>query len=121
MLFRSGRSEARSEDQTEIQPVIDEAAVEVVAAPRPVRESRPAPRSEDRQPRSEGSRSDGNRNDGNRTDTGRSDNSRSRGSQSGGDRNVLGLGDHVPDFILRSFRVKESAADPVEDETTQEA
>ena len=106
--------------------MIDEAAVEVVAAPRPVRESRPAPRSEDRQPRSEGSRSDGNRNDGNRTDgnrtdTGRSDNSRSRGSQSGGDRNVLGLGDHVPDFILRSFRVKESAADPVEDETTQEA
>jgi len=142
-----GRSEARSEDQTEIQPVVEEAAVEVAAAPRPVRDSRAALRSEDRQPRSDGSRSegsrsegsrsedraprdsgrsdggrsDGARSDGNRSESGRSDSSRSRGSQAGGDRNVLGLGDHVPDFILRSFRIKESAVDPVEDETTQEA
>ena len=127
-----GRGEARSEGQAESQPLqveaVAEPAVDAAAAPRPVRDARPAspsedrmPRSEDRTPRDNSGRSEGSRGDNNRSDGNRSDGNRSRGSQTGTDRNVLGLGDHVPDFILRSFRIKESAPDPVEDETTQEA
>ena len=38
-----------------------------------------------------------------------------RGPRSHGDR-VVGMGDHVPDFILRPFRVAEATADEPEDE-----
>ncbi len=114
-----GRSEPRSEERTESPVVEAEAVVESAA---PVRESRPAPRSEDRAPREDRAREDRAPRDYGRSDSARQDGSRNRGGPSGGgDRGVMGLGDHVPDFILRSFRIKESASDPVEDETTQEA
>jgi len=36
-------------------------------------------------------------------------------SSGGGDR-VVGMGDHVPDFILRSFRIATPATEETEDE-----
>ncbi|WP_372837574.1 DEAD/DEAH box helicase [Phaeovulum sp.] len=80
----------------EAPEVADIVAVPEAAASRPPRQPRPEPR-EDRAPRD------------------------NRDRREGGGKPVIGMGDHVPDFILRSFRTstptnaKESDAEPGED------
>ena len=39
--------------------------------------------------------------------------------RSGGGDRVVGMGDHVPDFILRSFRLASPATDVTEDEPAE--
>ena len=39
--------------------------------------------------------------------------------RSGGGDRVVGMGDHVPDFILRSFRVANTVAEVAEDEISE--
>jgi superfamily II DNA/RNA helicase len=54
-------------------------------------------------------------------DRGREDNRRDprrdnrRRDDRGDDRNVIGMGDHVPDFMLRSFRITPAVIDDLED------
>ncbi|MFZ1470978.1 MAG: DEAD/DEAH box helicase [Paracoccaceae bacterium] len=126
---RGGRSDSRSRDR---KPRGDEAVavqqpVPVAApeAPRPEALRPEAPRAEAQRaepPRTEPSRSEprngSERRDGN--DSRRDGNRQSRGGREdrgNGGPSVLGLGDHVPDFILRSFRIDTPTKDEPEDET----
>jgi superfamily II DNA/RNA helicase len=116
-------SRSRSEDRVETIPVIE--AVDVVEepaaapAPRPARDPRPALRPEERgAPRESSARPAVERSGSERTGGERSGGDRGR-SQHGGERSgerVVGLGDHVPDFILRSFRITESPVETLEEE-----
>ncbi len=96
---RSRRDEPKPEVVAEAAPVVEAEAAPEVEAPRPAptrSEDRRPPRREDR-PREDRPRED-------RRSHGRDGGER----MSHGDR-VVGMGDHVPDFILRSFRIAPTA------------
>ncbi len=113
-----------------MEPVVQvakpEAAVEVVREDRkePRAEARPEPRAEARPERSEGRRDA--RNDRREPREDRRDAPRDAPREERRDYRrdrdlgpaVVGMGDHVPDFILRSFAIKVSAADEVEEPAT---
>jgi superfamily II DNA/RNA helicase len=109
---RGGRSRTRAskaEPKVEVAEVVDAPVVEVVEAP-------PAPAApiETRQtPRED--RADDRRNE-RRSDR--------RDDRRGGNDRVVGMGDHVPDFILRSFRLEDNTpddADDVEDTVSEDS
>jgi len=85
---RSGRGRSRSDSAKTEVAVAETPVVEAVETPReePRREDRREPRRDDR----------------------RSDRSGDRGGDRGAP--VVGMGDHVPDFLLRSFRPRASTA-----------
>jgi superfamily II DNA/RNA helicase len=96
-----------------LPPVIEAKAV---VEAKPEQDTRRAPREE----RNDDHRNDARRNDrndsrgDNRTDNRRDDrNDNRRGN--GNDR-VIGMGDHVPEFILRSFRLEDNLSDSSSDE-----
>lgn len=119
---RGPRRDDRSADRREEAPAV--AVVEVVeaaaAAPaeRPAREDRrDEPRREEPR-RSEDRRSDDRRDrrPEDRRDERRSDDRhRSRDRDDRGGPPVVGMGDHVPDFILRSFKLPDPKPDEVEE------
>ncbi len=129
---RRDDSRPRREDK---EPVAVEAVAvaEVVEAPRPVREERvredrqreerqadrntsdrreERPRSDDRRDRSRDERP---RDERPREDRPRDD--RRYGRDDRRDTPVVGMGDHVPDFILRSFKLPETKVEEIEDES----
>ena len=121
---RGGRSRSGERDAPrDAMPVIEaEEVAEVVEVmpPAVARQDRPVRPNQDRdhrhsshRPTGEDSRSPEPRNQEPRGDDRRYDDR--RGPRSHGDR-VVGMGDHVPDFILRPFRVAETSADEAEDE-----
>jgi superfamily II DNA/RNA helicase len=81
----------------EPEVVVPEAAPVVVATVVPARDERPAPRREERREDRRDDRRDDRRGD--RRDR------RDGGRDGGREDRVVGMGDHVPDFILRSFRI----------------
>ena len=98
------RPERKPEPKADVMPVIDLEVEDVIVAeaPRP-----PSDRSDDRrgsarpvQDRRPADRSDDRR----------------YPARSGGSDRVVGMGDHVPDFILRSFHVATPATEDIEDE-----
>ncbi len=131
---RGGRSRGgdRNRDRAP-RPVADhgqEASMTPIApteAPEQVAEAAPQPRRDDR-PRDDRPRDDRPRDDRPREDRPRDDrrerddrgrNDRRRDDYRRDDRRdppVVGMGDHVPDFILRSFKIAESAVDETEEE-----
>ena len=109
---RSSRDRAPREDKAvAVAPVAD-----VAEAPQ---RSERAPRSEERraEPAHEDRRSDLRPEP--RRDDRRDDRRDYRSNRDSGDR-VLGMGDHVPDFILRSFKVTTVTADDAEEATGTE-
>jgi superfamily II DNA/RNA helicase len=102
------RPERKPEPKVDVMPVIEhEAEDEIVAeAPRPL-----ADRSEDRRGSSRPAPD--------RRQSDRSDDRRYPPRSVGGDR-VVGMGDHVPDFILRSFQIATLATEETEDEQVAE-
>ena len=109
---RSGRgSDRKSEPKSEAPPVIQatEAPAAVVAVKSEAPAPRPAPeRGEDRRPPRPS-------HDRRPTADQRGHDDRRPPQRSHGEQ-VVGMGDHVPDFILRSFRVAEATRDESEDE-----
>ena len=119
---RGGRDRGGKSDKTEKsmaeKPVVDQPAAEQAAAPQPqstpepkpqakqdpAPEARPAPAREDRGPR--------NRRDDRQDD--RRDDRRDRRDRRD-DNRVVGMGDHVPDFILRSFVIDNQTDDDADD------
>lgn len=91
------RKATRKEAAEPVEVAVEEpAAVEIAEAPAP-KEDRKAPRRDDRRDQGRGeSRRDTNR------DTGRDS---SRDNNRGGGRPVVGMGDHVPAFIMQEFPV----------------
>ncbi|MBU9698590.1 DEAD/DEAH box helicase [Rhodobacteraceae bacterium HSP-20] len=140
---RNSRSRGRDRDRDRTPREERAPREETAAKPEEVAEApAPAPRREDR-PRRDDSRRDDDRRDARRDeprrDERREDRPRrdeERASERGGDRResrddrrdryrdrddrsgppVVGMGDHVPDFILRSFKIAEATADEIEDE-----
>ncbi|MFN4158520.1 MAG: DEAD/DEAH box helicase [Gemmobacter sp.] len=98
-----GRRDDRREPRRDPAPVIEpvEMALPVAAGPAPA-PRREEPREERRDERREPRRDD------------RRDDRRDR-REDRSDR-VVGMGDHVPDFILRSFKIAAPATDDAEDE-----
>ena len=128
------RSKGRGRDRDR-KPKRDEnapaASMEPIATAAPVAEvvaeAAPAPRREERRDDRRGERRDDQpreerreRRDEPRRDERRDDNRRDdRRDDRRGDRRdhaVVGMGDHVPDFILRSFKIASVTADEAEDE-----
>jgi superfamily II DNA/RNA helicase len=121
-----GRSGGGREDRAPREP---RAEVPVaIAQPEPVQAEAPAPqqRREERprredERRSEG-RSDERRADGNRGEDRRERRDDRRDDRRGGYRDdrggppVVGMGDHVPDFILRSFKIASAPVDESEED-----
>jgi superfamily II DNA/RNA helicase len=136
---RDRRDDSRPRREKKEPAVIEAVAVaEEVEAPRPVRdervrEDRPReerqaerntndrredrPRSEDRRDRSrdERPREDRPRDERPRDDRPRDD--RRYGRDDRRDTPVVGMGDHVPDFILRSFKLPEAKVEELEDDS----
>ena len=114
---RSSRDRAPREDKAREDKAVAVAPVADVAEA-PQRSER-APRTEERraEPAHEDRRSD-SRPDPRRDDR-RDDRRDYRSNRDSGDR-VLGMGDHVPDFILRSFKVTTVTADDAEEATGTE-
>ncbi len=121
---RGGRDRGPRERKAAEKPV--EVVVEVVApqaaVPAPEEVRRDEPRREDRrEPRRERSevrsddRPEPRRDEGRRDETRREDRRDYRRDDNRGP-SVIGMGDHVPDFILRSFRVPEPTPDDLDDE-----
>ena len=112
------RNEARSDLRPEakprdVMPVIDSAEAEdnlVITAPRPTPERSERPDDRRREPRNDRPAQD-------RTTSGRPEQRTHRTSYPGQHERVVGMGDHVPDFILRSFRVPDPTPDEDEAET----
>ena len=104
---RRPRSRTPREEQVEAAAaVVEPVAVVEESAPAPQeprREEtrRQEPRRDERRPPREENRRDDNRRDDHRRDH--------------RDSGVMGLGDHVPDFILRSFKISDAPHDPAED------
>lgn len=134
---RGGRSRSRATkaDAVAAEAVAVEAvAVEavVVASPAPVAAVEPTPATEDRRPQREDrsrreprtderrdDRRDGRRDE--RSDERRGDRNNDRNNdRRGGHDRVVGLGDHVPDFILRSFKIEDSTDDDADVADTSE-
>ncbi|WP_022703371.1 DEAD/DEAH box helicase [Pseudorhodobacter ferrugineus] len=131
---RGGRSRSRGPKAEAVADAdaVDAPQVEaVVAPPAPVAAIAPTPAAEYRRPPSEdrarseprrNARSDDrndNRRDGRReeqSDERRGDrNTERRDDRRGGNDRVVGLGDHVPDFILRSFKIEDNTPDDDDD------
>ncbi len=112
-----GRNRRERAPREEREPVVVAAPLpEPIAAPEPettlvaTPEDRAvAPRREERRDRPREERKDERR-----------DERRPSRDYSGGDR-VVGMGDHVPDFILRSFRIDVTATDDAEETATSES
>jgi superfamily II DNA/RNA helicase len=120
---RAPKAEAVVAEPVEAAPVV--AVAEAVETPRVAREerSRPDNRREERQdtrpdarPDARGDTRRDTRQDERkderpdpRRDTRRDDRNDNR--RGGNDRGVIGMGDHVPDFILRSFRLEDNTSD----------
>jgi superfamily II DNA/RNA helicase len=110
---RGGRSRSRTpkavKPEVSAEPVVvAPAAVEPISAP--AVDVAPAPREDrNRTERQPDPRRDDRRTD--RTDARRED----RRGQGGNDR-VMGLGDHVPDFIMRSFKLEDNGYDGSDDD-----
>ena len=107
---RSRSRSRKSDDKPKVeqpkvqeQPKVD--AVETPVEAKPDVAEKPAPKQEN-------TRSDNNRNDSNRKDNERNDNqrnnNRSRGNDNRAGNKVVGLGDHLPDFIGLSFEEREN-------------
>ena len=142
---RGGRPDRAPRDAVAAAPVADVAAIPVETVAPPVlaeraprqdnrredraREDRPRDGGDDR--RSEPRRDEPRRDEPRRDDRGREDRGqddrrqdprrddqrrdyRQQNSRDHGER-VVGMGDHVPDFILRSFAITSTTADDVED------
>jgi hypothetical protein len=93
-------------------PVVDAEAEIVVEEPRREAASNEAPRSDDR-------RNDDRRparNPGDSRIGGDRRPSENRYAPRYGNDRVVGMGDHVPDFILRSFRIETPATEETEEE-----
>jgi len=129
---RDRRDDSRPRPERDAPKDVVEAVAEVAEAPRPVREERPRDdrRSDDRKAddrrdrrpedrRAEDRvREDRPRED-RRPDDRRSDDRRSGGYHQRDDRRdppVVGMGDHVPDFILRSFKLPDPRPEEIEEE-----
>ena len=123
---RGGRSRDRKPPEhtgpeADTTPIPQKAAAPVVAqapaeAPAPVAETRAEPREERRNaPRDR--REAGEE----RRDDRRSGRDRRDGGRDSGGPSVLGLGDHVPDFILRSFKIEAAPKDDHEAEARTES
>jgi superfamily II DNA/RNA helicase len=108
------------------EPVAVTENVAPVIEPQPVAETPRAPREERSDDRRKDNRND-NRNDTRRNETRndtRNDNrrdDRNDNRRSGGNDRVVGMGDHVPDFILRSFRLEDNLSDFTSDEADESA
>ncbi len=114
---RSSRDRAPREDKArEAKPVAVAPVADVAEA---LQRSERAPRSEERraEPAHDDRRSDSRSEP--RRDDRRDDRRDYRSNRDSGDR-VLGMGDHVPDFILRSFKVTTVTADDAEEATGTE-
>ena len=96
---REDQRPPREDNRADARPAREERNEE--RAPRPERSERPEPRRDDR-----------------REDR-RSDERRDRPGRE--ESRVVGMGDHVPDFILRSFAITASPVDEVEEAVTAEA
>ncbi|SEN40244.1 Superfamily II DNA and RNA helicase [Pseudorhodobacter antarcticus] len=121
---RGGRNRSRTPraDKVEADPVLETVVAVAETVADVVPGAIPAPREDrNRGERSREPRSDDRRND--RTETRRDeprndrrdDRRDDRRGQSGNDR-VVGLGDHVPDFILRSFKLEDNTSDDADDD-----
>ena len=116
---RGGRGDSRSRDRAPREDktvdLVSAPALDAVVEARPERQERPRReetrtddrREERREPRPE-HRSEPRRDDR------RDDRSRDYRNRDSGER-VVGMGDHVPDFILRSFAINSTTADEPED------
>lgn len=122
---RSSRSRSRTPKVDAAETPVAAPVAEVVEAPakeqpRPSREDRSRePRRDDRRDEKRDDRRDdrrGDRRDERRDD--RRDDRRSNGNghSNGGNDRVVGMGDHVPDFILRSFKIEDNTSDDSEDD-----
>ncbi|KAF0171512.1 MAG: ATP-dependent helicase DEAD-box [Rhodobacteraceae bacterium] len=132
---RGGRGDSRSRDRAPREEKREEKAVEAAAAveaiSEPVVEARPERAERQERPRREDTRREDTRRDEPRSedrreprpehrseprrDDRRDDRSRDyRGNRDSGER-VVGMGDHVPDFILRSFAITTQTADEPEE------
>ncbi|WP_323007615.1 DEAD/DEAH box helicase [Pseudorhodobacter sp.] len=106
---RAPKPEAAEEVVAQTQITAEPTPMAVVAPPAPIAvpEPRPTPRedrnrNEDRHDGRHDSRRD-DRNDSHRNDR--------RDDRRGGNDRVVGMGDHVPDFILRSFKLEDNTPD----------
>jgi superfamily II DNA/RNA helicase len=116
---RKGRTRDRAPREADVKTEpMPMQPLKVVAAAEAADEAQPEPRDHDRRPPRD--RSDARREDRRddrreeRRDDRRSDDRRDRRDRDSGP-SVVGMGDHVPDFILRSFAVKAGPADEAED------
>jgi superfamily II DNA/RNA helicase len=117
----SGRNGGRSRDRDRPVKAHDEvAAMEpLVVTPRPVVEDAAEPKREERRDDRRGERRDRAEGRGERRDERRDDRRDYRRDRDLGPA-VVGMGDHVPDFILRSFALKATPAEEVEGATGTE-
>jgi len=135
---RDRRDGPRREEKEPAPVGTVEAVAEVAEAPRPareerVREERPAredraredrareerPRDDRRERDDRGDRNRDDRRDRPRDDRPRDD--RRYGRDDRRDPPVVGMGDHVPDFILRSFKLPDPKPEEIEEETATSA
>jgi superfamily II DNA/RNA helicase len=118
---RKGRDRSRGRDRDRPIKAHDEVApMEPVAvAPRPVPDEAPEPKRDDRRDDRRGDRRRDDRRDDRREDR-RDDRREPRDHRRDRDLGpaVVGMGDHVPEFILRSFALKAAPADDAEDAAT---
>ncbi|MGO4907091.1 DEAD/DEAH box helicase [Pseudorhodobacter sp. W20_MBD10_FR17] len=128
---RSSRSRTRTPKAEKVEAAqesvvaVEKPVVPAVVEVQPEQDTRRAPREE----RSDDHRNDSRRNDRNTDSRGdnRNDNrrdDRNDNRRGNGNDRVVGMGDHVPDFILRSFRLEDNlsdnSSDDVEDENGSE-
>ncbi len=101
--------------ETPVAPARSEERRDDRRAPRPAQDRRPSePRSQDdRRP------SEPRGQDDRRTAEPRSHDDRRHSQRSGSGDRVVGMGDHVPDFILRSFRIDTPPTEVTEDEQAE--
>ena len=107
---RSRSRSRKSDDKPESnRPKVEEAAK--TEAAKPAVEARPAPAEKPTQKQEnaghERTRNDNNRNDNARKESPRNNTNRSRNNDNRGGNKVVGLGDHLPDFIGLSFEERE--------------
>ncbi len=107
--------QAAAAAQSSVQEVSQDAPAQEqpARAPREERSDRNT-RDADRNSRDNNSR-DGNRDYNNRRGNGRDNGGRDHGGRDNGGRGVVGMGEHVPDFILRPFRPKFTKEDETSD------
>ena len=124
---RSGRGDRKTEAKAEVMPVI-EAEAEVAEVETETEEPRPAApaRSDDRRDDRRGSRPAQDRRPaeqrGEQRAEPRTTDERRHAPRSHSDRGdrVVGMGDHVPDFILRSFAIRPSAQEDSTDDLAED-